>query len=129
MRRLPCLLAFTLSLGCALSFGLAWPVAAEERFDTWPVLQSTFPSTGGGGIFIKGYDPVVTGTTCTTTFMAVDPSGETPKVYPNVVTFEAIAVQGGTLCHNGKWRSFDGTAEGTTPFRVFFKDGVVRGQP
>jgi len=129
MRRLPCLIALALSSGLALSFAVTEPAVAEERFETWPVLQSTFPSTGGGGIIIKGYDPVFTGATCTTTFMAVDPSGETPKVYPNVVTFEAIAVQGGTLCHNGKWRSFDGTAEGTTPFRVFFKGGVVRGQP
>ncbi len=129
MRRRPSLIAFSTAFGLALSFALTSSAAAEERYESWPLLKSTFPSTGGGGIIIKGYDPVVTGATCITTFMAVDPSGETPKVYPNVVTFEAQAVQGGTLCHNGKWRSFDGASEGTTPFRVFFKDGVVRGRP
>ena len=39
------------------------------------------------------------------------------------------AVQGGTLCTNGKWRAFDNSINGTTPYRVFFKDGVFRGQP
>jgi hypothetical protein len=99
-----------------------------EDFDSWPPLRSTFPSTGGGGITIKGYDPVITGATCITTFMAV-PEGANPAVYTNVVEFEAVAMAGGTLCQNGKWRSFDGSATGTTPFRVFFKDGVFRGSP
>jgi hypothetical protein len=90
--------------------------------------RSTFPSTGGGGITIKGYDPVITGGKCVTTFMAVEP-GPDAKVYPNFIDFEAVAVQGGTLCHNGKWRAFDGGATGTTPYRVFFKDGVFRGSP
>jgi hypothetical protein len=101
---------------------------AEERYESWPVLRSTFPSTGGGGITIKGYDPVITAGKCITTFMAVEP-GENPNVYTNVVEFEAVPAQGGTLCQNGKWRSFDGTATGTTPYRVFFKDGVFRGSP
>jgi hypothetical protein len=39
----------------------------------------------------------------------------------------AMPAQGGTLCHNGKWRAFDGSATGTMPYRVFFKDGVFRG--
>jgi hypothetical protein len=30
---------------------------------------------------------------------------------------------------NGRWRSFDGKSSGTTPFRMFFKDGVFRGAP
>ena len=34
-----------------------------------------------------------------------------------------------TLCRNGRWRAFDGGATGTTPFQVFFKDGVFRGSP
>jgi hypothetical protein len=102
--------------------------AAEEKYESWPLLRSTFPSTGGGGIMIKGYDPVITGGKCVTTFMAVEP-GDNPKVYPNVIEFEAVQVQGGTLCQNGKWKSFDGTAEGTTPYRVFFKNGVFRGSP
>jgi hypothetical protein len=111
------------------SLGLAAAGAsAEERYESWPLLRSTFPSTGGGGIMIKGYDPVVTGGKCVTTFMAVEP-GDNPKVYANVIEFEAVEVQGGTLCRNGKWRSFEGGAEGTTPYRVFFKNGVFRGSP
>ncbi len=102
--------------------------AAEENYESWPLLRSTFPSTGGGGIVIKGYDPVVTGGKCITTFMAVEP-GPAPKVYSNVVEFDAVPAQGGTLCQNGRWRGFDGGATGTTPYRVFVKDGVFRGSP
>jgi hypothetical protein len=101
---------------------------AQENYETWPVLKSTFLSTGGGGITIKGYDPVITGKKCVTTFMAVEP-GENPNVYPNFVEFEAVPAAGGILCTNAKWKSFDGGATGTTPFRVFFKDGVFRGSP
>lgn len=77
---------------------------------------------------IKGYDPVITGGKCVTTFMAVAP-GADPAVYPSLIEFEAVAAQGGTLCHNGKWRSFDGSSSGTTGYRVFFKDGTFRGSP
>jgi hypothetical protein len=104
---------------------MAAGAAAEDNFASWPVLKSTFPSTGGGGVMIKGYDPVITGARCVTTFMAVDGGA----VYFNLVEFEAVPAQGGTLCTNGKWRSFDNSASGTTPYRVFFKDGVFRGQP
>jgi hypothetical protein len=106
----------------------ATPAAAEERYETWPLLRSTFPSTGGGGIMIKGYDPVITGAKCITTFMAVEP-GDSPKVYANIIEFEAVSTQGGTLGQNGRWRAFDGGATGTTPYRVFLKDGVFRGSP
>jgi hypothetical protein len=102
--------------------------SAQENYEGWPLLRSSFPSTGGGGITIKGYDPVITSGKCLTTFMAVEP-GADPKVYPNFIEFEAVAAQGGTLCRNGKWRAFEGGATGTTPFRVFFKDGVFRGSP
>jgi hypothetical protein len=115
--------AATLALGVATTAA----VAEEDQFEKWPVLRSTFPSTGGGGITIKGYDPVITGAKCITTFMAVEP-GPNPNVYTSVIEFEAQPAQGGTLCTNGKWRAFDGGASGTTPFRVFFKDGVWRGQ-
>ncbi|NJL29633.1 MAG: DUF995 domain-containing protein, partial [Thermoanaerobaculia bacterium] len=54
------------------------------------------------------------------------PSGE---AYPNIVEFVAVPVQGGILCTDGKWRSVDGSASGTTPFRVFIKDGVLRARP
>jgi hypothetical protein len=77
---------------------------------------------------IKGYDPVITGGKCITTFMAVEARPE-PKVYASVIEFEALAAQGGTLCTNGRWRAFEGGATGTTPFRVFFKDGLFRGSP
>jgi hypothetical protein len=110
-----------------LAFG-APGALAQENYESWPVLRSSFPSTGGGGITIKGYDPVITGGKCVTTFMAVE-SGADPNVYPNVIEFEAVTAAGGTLCQNGKWRAFDGGASGTTPFRVFFKDGVFRGSP
>jgi hypothetical protein len=112
---------------CLAGLAFAAPGAsAQENYESWPVLKSTFPSTGGNGIMIKGYDPVITGGKCVTTFMAVEP-GADPKVYPNVIEFEAISVSGGTLCQNGKWRAFDGGATGTTPYRVFFKEGVFRG--
>jgi hypothetical protein len=114
--------------GLAALLMLSSPAAAEEDYASWPPLRSTFPSTGGGGIMIKGYDPVITGARCVTTFMAVEP-GPNPSVYANVIEFEAIPTQGGTLCRNGTWRSFDGGATGTTPFRVFFKDGTFRGSP
>ena len=99
-----------------------------EQFTDWPVLKSTFPSTGGGGITIKGYDPVIVGDKCVTTFMAVT-SDAPPAVFANYIEFEATAAQGGTLCSNGRWRSFEGGSTGTTPFRIFFKDGVFHGSP
>ncbi len=99
---------------------------AQERFEDWPVLTNPFPSTGGGGIMIHDYDPVVAGGRCTTKFRAVEPNGTT---YHNLIEFEAAETQGGVLCSNGQWRSADGTASGTTPFRVFIKDGVKRGSP
>lgn len=115
-----------LAIGCLVSLVLGTPVAAEENYESWTVLRSTFPSTGGNGIMIKGYDPVIVGDKCVTTFMAVAPEG---KVYPNYIEFEAVAAAGGTLCQNGKWRAMDGSASGTTAFRVFFKDGTFRGFP
>ena len=115
---------FFVSLLLSVACGSA---AQAEDYAAWPVLKSTFPSTGGGGMMIKGYDPVITGAKCVTTFMAVPP-GENPPVYSSLIEFDAVAEQGGTLCTNGKWRAFEGGASGTTPFRVFFKDGVFRGK-
>jgi hypothetical protein len=99
---------------------------AEENFSGWPVLTSTFPSTGGGGYIIKGYDPVISGGQCITTFMATLPPAE---LYLHIAEYDAVPAQGGTLCTNGRWRSVDGKTSGTTPFRMFFKDGVFRGAP
>jgi hypothetical protein len=98
---------------------------AQEKYDSWPLFQSEFESTGGG-IIIKGYDPVITGNLCKTDFTATEPNG---TIYYNSVEFDAVPEQGGTLCTNGRWRSKDGSATGTTPFRVFFKDGVRRRSP
>ena len=129
MRRRGRTIMRVLAVFCLAGVALAAPGAvAQENYESWPLLRSTFSSTGGGGIMIKGYDPVITGGKCVTTFMAVEP-GNDPKVYPNYIEFEAMAASGGTLCHNGKWRSFDGGATGTTAYRVFFKDGVFRGSP
>jgi hypothetical protein len=61
---------------CLIGLWLAPGAAAQENFESWPLLRSTFPSTGGGGIVIKGYDPVITGGKCVTTFMAVEPGTE-----------------------------------------------------
>jgi hypothetical protein len=119
MRMMTCLTAALLALA---PFG----AAAEENFANWPVLTSTFPSTGGGGYVIKGYDPVIKGGKCITTFMASLPPDE---LYFNVVEYDAVPAQGGTLCSNGQWRSFNGKDAGTTPFRMFFKDGVFRAGP
>ncbi len=118
------------ALGATLALVAAGAMAqqaAPANYDQWPVLKSTFPSTGGGGVMIKGYDPVIVGNKCITTFMAVEP-GSNGAVYANVIEFEAVPAQGGTLCTNGKWRSFDG-GNGTTGFQVFFKNGVFRGWP
>jgi hypothetical protein len=120
--------AFACLAALASLLSLALPAAAQENFEAWPPLKSTFPSTGGGGIVIKGYDPVIAGGKCVTTFMAVEP-GADPKVYANFIEFDAVPAAGGTLCTNGKWRAFEGGASGTTPFRIFFKDGTFRAAP
>jgi len=112
----------------ALAVSGAQAQEKQENYDSWPPLQSTFESTGGNGIMIKGYDPVILRDKCVTTFMAVTPAPDV-NVYFNVIEFEATSVQGGTLCANGKWRAMDGSATGTTPFRMFFKDGSFQRAP
>lgn len=104
------------------------PAAAQDNYEAWPLMTSTFPSTGGGGFMIKGYDPVITGDKCVTTFMAVAPAPG-GQVYYNIVEFDAAQAQGGTLCSAGKWRAMDGSGAGTTPLRVFIKGDVVRRSP
>ena len=99
---------------------------AEESYESWAVLVNPFESTGGGGVMIGEYHPVIVGNKCTTNFTATLPDG---KVYYNAVEFEIVQVQGGTLCTEGKWRARDGSSSGTTPFRVFIKDGVTRRSP
>jgi hypothetical protein len=47
---------------CAAALAaLALPAAVQENYESWKPLTSTFLSTGGNGIIIKGYDPVITG--------------------------------------------------------------------
>jgi hypothetical protein len=115
---------------CCVAFGFAAlalaSAHAQESYESWELLPDTFESTGGGGIIIKGYDPVIVGDKCVTNFTATEPGG---KVYYNKVEFETLAVQGGTLCTNGKWQALDGSMSGTTPLRVFVKDGVRRRSP
>lgn len=110
----------TAAMALALAMG---PLAATEDYASWPLLRDPFPSTGGGGIMIGGYDPVVADGRCTTAFTSTTPDG---TVYRNRVEFDAVPDQGGILCTNGRWRADDGGASGTTPFRVFIKDGVRR---
>ncbi len=117
-------------LGPALAWALAAcvtsAVSAHENYESWEVLKNPFESTGGGGVMIGEYNPVIVGDKCVTNFTATLPDG---KVYYNAVEFETVQVQGGTLCTNGAWRARDGSASGTTPFRVFIKDDVVRRSP
>ncbi|MDP3258285.1 MAG: hypothetical protein Q8S58_09190 [Bosea sp. (in: a-proteobacteria)] len=117
-------IAATLAVLAALVSLPSTPSLGQAAYDSWPVLTDPFPSTGGGGIMIHDYDPVVAGGQCSTNFRAIEPSG---TVYRNAIVFDAVETQGGILCTNGRWRSLDGDATGTTPFQVFIKDGVKRG--
>lgn len=106
---------------------LTAPLAARaDDYAAWPVIDGDFPSTGGGGIVIGGYRPVLRGALCVTDFTAIEPNG---RVHRNTVEFDARPEAGGTLCENGRWRSLDGEARGTTPLRVFLRDGVARRSP
>lgn len=116
--------AVTFSFLAAFAALSVFGVTAQENFESWTPLKDPFPSTGGGGIMIHDYDPVVANGKCTTNFRAIETNGTT---YRNSIVFDAVEAQGGVLCTNGKWRAADGSAEGTTPFRVFIKDGVKRG--
>lgn len=100
--------------------------STEDNYESWAVLQTPFESTGGGGIMIGGYDPIVVSDKCRTDFTATEPGG---KVYTNRIEFDVVPVQGGILCTNGIWQAVDGSMSGTTPFRVFIKDGVRRRSP
>jgi hypothetical protein len=103
------------------------PASGSEDFSRWPLLQNPFESTSGGGVMIDRYAPVIVGNTCRTDFSVTLPNGG--GTFLNEVVFDAIPTQGGILCDNGRWRAKDGSAEGTTPFRVFLKDGIARRPP
>src|SRR5688500_18040664 len=62
--------------------------SAQEDYASWPVLVNPFESTGGGGIMVGEYRPMVFGRFCTTNFTATTPKGE---VYYNGVDFDAVS--------------------------------------
>lgn len=101
---------------------------AAEDFESWPLLVNPFESTSGGGVMIDRYAPVVANGECRTDFSVMIP-GPNGGTFLNEAWFEAMPVAGGVLCHHGRWRAKDGSAQGTTPFRLFIKDGVVRRPP
>lgn len=115
-----------LTLAMFSGLALLAPAFGQEDFSAWPIIDGPFPSTGGGGVMIEGYAPVVDGAVCTTPFTAKMPDGQR---FQNSVTFDAAPVSGGILCSNGRWKSADGSASGTTPLRVFIRDGVARRSP
>jgi hypothetical protein len=103
---------------------LALPAAAGPA--EWPLLAPRFESTGGGGIIIDEYRPVVIGDRCVTRFTATTPAGE---VFTNYAVFEARPLEGGVLCEAGRWGAVDGSATGTTPLVVWLKDGLMHRRP
>ena len=110
---------------CLAVLALVPPAAAQPNSIAGRCCR-THSKTGGGGIMIGEYRPVVFGKFCTTNFTATTPQGE---VYYNGVDFDAVPVASGTLCTKGRWRALDGSANGTTPLEMFIKDGVVRRSP
>ena len=102
--------------------------AADEDFTRWPELVNPFESTSGGGVIIDRYAPVVSNGACRTDFSVIIP-GAGGGTFLNEAEFDARPAQGGILCENGRWRAKDGSSQGTTPFRMFIKDGVVRRPP
>jgi hypothetical protein len=110
----------------AVVIALAGPLPALAQdapdFTTWPVLLQPFESTGGGGIMIDGYNPVIASGECRTDFSVAFPDGRKAL---NEATFDAVEAQGGVWCRNGRWRAKDGSTKGTTPFEMFVKAGIV----
>ncbi len=115
-------------LGLILAMMVGKAVSASEAYESWPVLTNPFESTGGGGVMIDRYQPVVAAGKCTTDFTVIIP-GPQGGTFLNEAEFTAVPVAGGILCTEGRWRAKDGSAQGTTPFRVFIKDGIVRRPP
>lgn len=116
-----------LALGLVLISASQAQNASNEDFSRWPELVNPFESTSGGGVMIDRYAPVIIGNTCRTDFSVTLPNNG--GTFLNEVEFDAVPAQGGVLCTNGRWRAKDGSAEGTTPFRVFLKDGIARRPP
>jgi hypothetical protein len=100
--------------------------SGQPDMSSWPPLVNPFESTGGGGYMIDGYRPVIVDGKCVTDFSVKDPAG---PVFQNEASFDAVPAQGGVWCRNGRWRAKDGSAQGTTPFEMFIKGGIVRRKP
>ena len=105
---------------------IAMPATAQTNYESWALHVPRFESTGGGGVMIGEYDPIVIDDRCVTPFTATLPDGQ---VFRNIVIFHAVPVQGGILCTRARWSSMDRGANGTSPFEVFIKDGVARRSP
>lgn len=111
----------------ALTFLLATAAAwAQPNYESWERLAPRFESTGGGGVTITEYDPIVLDDRCVTPFTATLPDGQ---AFRNIAIFHAVPVQGGILCTRARWSAMDRSAQGTSPFEVFIKDGVSRRSP
>jgi hypothetical protein len=120
---------FFLAASTALTFVIATTAGFSQTkpdYDAWAPLVNPFESTSGGGVMIDGYKPVVSGNVCTTDFSVKLPDG---AIIFSEITFDAVPVQGGVLCTQGKWRTKNGSDKGTTPFEVFIKDGVMKRSP
>lgn len=96
-----------------------------EDFSKWQILTPDLNSTTGKAK-IAGYVPKVIGKMCSTDFTTTEEDG---RVSYNIAEFDAIEMQGGIMCMNGRFRAKDGSASGTTPLRVFIKDGVQKRSP
>lgn len=126
MARLFLAASSVLVLMVAVSPATAQTSSAKPDYNAWAPLVNPFESTSGGGVMIDGYKPVVSGSVCTTDFSVKLPDG---VMIFSEITFDAVAVQGGILCTQGKWRTKSGSDSGTTPFEVFIKDGVMKRSP
>ena len=78
--------------------------AAQPNYELWEPLSPRFESTGGTGVMIDGYDPII-------------------------ALFRAVPVQGGIPCTETRWAAMDRSGDGTSPFQVFIRDGISRRSP
>jgi hypothetical protein len=59
-----------------LTIGISGPALAQENYESWRLHTSTFGSTGGNGVMIGEYNPVISGNKCTTDFTATLADGK-----------------------------------------------------
>ena len=111
---------------CAAALTLALPAVAQENYESWPPLVNPFESTGGGGIMIGGYDPVVVDRHLRDRLHG-DHAGRRGLLQHDRVRRRADP--GRHPVHRRQMARADGSASGTTPFQVFIKDGMKRRSP